>query len=723
MFAGRFIVLWVGIAGSFALRAADAPPVLTNTAVSSGRFTVNFAPYPAAQTYTFLGTTNFSSTFVPDTNFLWIPYHLTTNYVTNGLVVSTNINALYQWGRSNTPAPYFVRLQVTPMSSNALLSAIVLNRLAYGPTPDELERVLSGPSAIGPQAFIDEQLAPENLIETIDSVPAVSSIAVKFVEATTPILTNNAGTNASIADLRAWHVLRAVGAKRQLLEILLQFFENHFVTQYSKSVNYFDSFGLDGTTETRVAAQFEYLENERWRNALLNPNCTFYDLLRISAESPAMIIYLDTVLSKGNGSNVANENYSRELMELFTMGVDNGYDQNDITVMSRCWTGWNVRKVDAANAFNPQAPELGGSVNTNIGVWAFKYRTNEHNITLKTIFPSKTVPARFGPPWAGTAYQITIPATTQGNTNSIQEGYTVISNLANLPFTEEFMSVKLCRLFVHDNFAIGYDFTDPNLSPEGQLVKQCMLAWENSTPKGNIRAVLSTIFSSDLFRGNGAAMQKVKTPLEYTVSAIRALRSSTNGSGDPATFASDTDGYSISGTMSGNSPRTTTPLNRMGGLLLFDRDAPNGYPEDAAGWISAGTLAERVRWIQTYCMTNNDGAKPDGINDTSAIGSNKSISDPVALLKYKLPQQIPPGSITNEANVADYLLSIIYPGEGAANLTLYRNALIQFLGTADDGVTPSPLSGLSQSGNASPYETRIRGGVAMLLTLQRFQEQ
>jgi uncharacterized protein (DUF1800 family) len=401
-------------------------------------------------------------------------------------------------------------------------------------------------------------------------------------------------------------------------------------------------------------------------------------------------------------------------MELFTMGVDNGYDQNDITVMSRCWTGWNVRKVDPAYAFNPQAPELGGNVNTNVGVWAFKYRTNDHNITIKTIFPSKTVPTRFGSPWAGTPYQITIPATTQGNTNSIQEGYTVISNLANLPFTEEFISVKLCRIFVHDNFAIGYDFTDPNLSPEGQLVKQCMLAWEGSSPKGNIRAVLGTIFASDLFRGNGAAMQKVKTPLEYTVSAIRALHSSTNGSGNPSTFASDTDGYSISG--SGTS--TAYPLNRMGGMLLFDRDAPNGYPEDAAGWISAGTLAERVRWIQTYCMATNDSGKGDNIG-----GGNKSVSDPVALLKYKLPQQVPAGSITNEANVADYLLSVIYPGEGAANLTLYRNALIQFLRTADDGVTSSPLSGLSQTGNPSPYETRIRGGVAMLLTLQRFQEQ
>ena len=65
--------------------------------------------------------------------------------MTNGLVITTNINAQYQWRNSNTPAPFFVRLQVTPMSSNALLTAIVLNRLAYGPTPDELERVLTGP--------------------------------------------------------------------------------------------------------------------------------------------------------------------------------------------------------------------------------------------------------------------------------------------------------------------------------------------------------------------------------------------------------------------------------------------------------------------------------------------------------------------------------------------------------------------------------------------------
>ena len=708
--SARKFVASLAAALPLVLYAADPPPVLTNVTVLGTQMAVNFDPYPSAQGYTFFSATNLHLPFLPDTNFLWVPYNVTTNYITNGLNVTTNVNAQYHWRNSNTAPPFFARLEVTPMSSNALLTAIVLNRLAYGPTPDELERV----TAIGPQAYIDEQLAPETITETIDSFPAISNIAVRFVEATTPIYTNNASTNASIADLRAWHVMRGVGAKRQLLEILLQFLENHFVTQYSKSANYFDRFGLENTTETRVAAQFEYLENERWRNALLDPACTFYDLLRISAESPAMIIYLDTVLSKGNGKQVANENYARELLELFTMGVNNGYDQSDITVMSRCWTGWSVQKLAVEDAFNPQAPVLPGSVNTNVGVWAFKYKTNDHNITAKSIFPAKTVPARFGPPWAGRGHQITIAATTQGNTNGIQEGYTVITNLANLPFTEEFISAKLCRLFVHDDFAVGYDFTDPNLSPEGQLIHQCMLAWENSNPKGQIRPVLSTIFNSDLFRGNAAAMQKVKSPLEYTISAIRALRASTSGTGAPGTFTADTDGYSISG--SGTS--AANPLNRMGVMLLFDRNDPNGYPEDAPGWISAGTLAERIRWVQTYCMNTNDSSKGDSIN-----GGNKSICDPVALLGYKLPLQNPAGSITNEANVADYLLGIIYPGEGTANLGLYRTATINFLKTADDGVTSSPLGGLSTAGNPSPLENRLRGAVSMLLTLQRFQEQ
>ncbi len=675
------------------------PPGITNFVRANGQTVIQFTPYPSAQMFRLLSATNIGAQFLSDTN--------------GGL-------SGYTYSSTNAEAFRFYSLQVTPMASNALLTAIVLNRLAYGPTPDEIERVLTGPAAIGPQAFINEQLAPENLAETgVNQHTNIAFIGGKMVNATGIV----SAASANIADLRAWHVLRAVNAKRQLLEVLLQFLENHFVTQYSKSSTYLDAFlgGSTGYLDDRVATQFEFLENDRWRTALLNPQCTFYDLLRISAESPAMIIYLDTVTSRGDGGRIANENYARELLELFTFGVDNGYDQTDVTTMSRCWTGWYVEKVDPTNASNPFASAAGGLKSTNIGVWAFNFRQDHHNTNSKSIFVGKTVPARFGPPWAGRGYQLDVPQRT--GTNSIQDGYDVINHLANQPFTEEFLSVKLCRLFVHDNFAIGYDFTSTNLTAEGQLVLACMNAWENSNPKGQVRAVLATIFNSDLFRSHGAAFHKVKTPLEFTASAIRALRTSTNGTFAAGTFSADTDGYSITGvgwaTNTGYSSYNVglAPLTRMGNMLLFDRDAPNGYPEDAQGWISGGTLAERLRFVQTFLIASGQTGK----NDYSYVNTN--LCNPLALLQAKLPSQSPPGSVSNATNVVDYLLAIFYPGEGTANLDLYRTAAINYLNTDDNGLA-SPFSSLSVSATAgSTYDNRLRGVVAMLLTMARFHEQ
>ena len=717
------------------------------------------------------------------------------------------------------------------MATNSLLVANVLNRLAYGPTPDELERV----TAMGASAYISEQLAPESIQESlaIDAISANAGSGWQFFTATgngnaaarllmylnapgngylddiklvrgsvaelgtnliangdfesplaanysvsatysnsSRIVTNLAhsgnaslylvgiasglasvnnsisqtispalvatnaytlsywffpGTSAlssptimlssttisntpyplslhtkleysaaSMEDFRAWHVLHAVQSKRQLLEVMLQFLDNHFVTQFSKSSQDFFGFYNEANIQQRMATRLEYRELERWRQALLNPSCTFKDLLQISAESPAMIIYLDTVSSRGDGRNVANENYARELLELFSFGVDNGYDQTDIVETSKTFTGWTLGLSDAANEFLPLGSRLttttSAATNFPNGLWAFTYNSARHNTNSKSIFVGKTIPARFGPPYAGRPYQLTIPART--GTNSLADGYEVVTHVADQPFTQEFMSVKLCRLFVHDNFAIGYDFTDPNLSAEGKLVRQCMTAWENGSPKGQIRQVLTTIFSSDLFRAHGGSVQKVKTPLEYTVSAIRALRSAkTDG-----TYTSDTDGV------------LTTALSRMGSMLLFDRAEPDGYPEAAPGWISTGTLAERIRWMQGYLILNGQ---------TGHTEAQNSVSDPVTLLRNKLPTT----SWTNAPAVVDYFLGILYPAEGKANLELYRSAALGFLNTADDGATSSPLSALSTTGNPSPYDTRVRGMVGMLMTLQRFHEQ
>jgi hypothetical protein len=270
--------------------------------------------------------------------------------------------------------------------------------------------------------------------------------------------------------------------------------------------------------------------------------------------------------------------------------------------------------------------------------------------------------------------------------------------------------VKLCRLFVHDDFTHGvYDYTDPNRSEEAELVRQCMVAWNTPAAdgrKGNMRNVLRTIFNSDLFRSHGGSLQKVKTPLEFAASTIRALRSA-NPDG---TFTANTDGYSISGR---SRTASSAPLTRMGTMMLFDRDAPDGYPEVGPPWVSAGTLAERIRFVQTTLMASTDTRKADGIS-----GGNFNLTDPVQLIRNKIPS----GSWSDANAVASYFVSILYPGEGLANLTTYRQIAVAFLNTGDGGTGISAFNGLGGPGTAN-YENRVRAAVSMLMTLQRFQEQ
>lgn len=718
-------------------RTQSAPHVITHM---GGSTTVYINQQTAGGTWNLLGRFNFAAGTSGNVRI--------TDGFSNGVVLVDAIRFVgvglppkvtevvsiggYEWRGTDTAPHSAYRFRVTPMSSNEVLTATVLNRLAYGPTPHELERVLSTPN--GADAYIDEQLSPELLVEDVsNSHTNIDLIAAKFADQDEPVSTNS---HANISDFRAWHCLRAVGAKRQLLEVLLQFLENHFVTQFTKSRDYFAGKYNDGGLEDRLAAQLEYLENAKWRQALLNPACTFYDLLKISTESPAMILYLDTVESSGRGSNIPNENYARELLELFTFGVDNGYDQTDITLLSRAWTGWRLEMVDATNALNPFATKtttiLPGSTNTSLaysnllGCWAFNFQSfYRYTAGSTTIFANKTVPARFGSPYTTKTYGTnTVPGRYQlylpqrSGTNGIRDGYDVIKHLADLPFTQEYISVKLCRLFVHDEFPNPstdtsnpsyqfYNYAAGNLSAEAQLVRACMAAWESSSPKGQIRDVLRVIFDSELFRSQGAAFQKVKTPLEFVASAVRALRTSTNGF-LPNTYTADTDGYALN-----------TPLLRMGVMGLFDRGDPDGYPESAAGWISAGTLAERIRFAQSFSIAQGQSGHTGGQSGTGNDAGN-NVLHPVTLILQKFPSQL---DQKDAAKVVDYFLSLIYPGEGAGNLQLYREAAIEFLNTGDNGVD-SPFASLSVSAtSASPYDTRVRGMVGMLLAMQRFQEQ
>jgi hypothetical protein len=156
-------------------------------------------------------------------------------------------------------------------------------------------------------------------------------------------------------------------------------------------------------------------------------------------------------------------------------------------------------------------------------------------------------------------------------------------------------------------------------------------------------------------------------------------------------------------------------------MLLFDRDAPDGYPESAAPWVSAGTLAERVRFAQSFCIASGQSGHNGNYGTTTNDAAN-CVSSPVDLLKAKLPAT----SWTNAPAVADYFVGILFPGEGAGNLQSYRNAAVNFLndGSADSTPNNIPFSSLTVSTTAtSAYDQRVRGMVGLLMSTQRFQEQ
>ena len=531
-------------------------------------------------------------------------------------------------------------------------------------------------------------------------------------------------SGGNLTQLRSWHLLRALQSKRQLNEVLRQFCENHFVTEHSKSAAYFDSLGYRGESAAQPATQIEFDENQKWQAALLRPAVTFHDLLRISAESPAMIIYLDTVNSRGAYYRgrylVANENYARELCELFCMGVDNGYDQGDIVQLSRVWTGWTTEVRAPADIGNPFAPRSTvyidptspnkNAITNRVGKWTLRYLPTRHDPRAKYIFHQKdtlgnplpgrpcVVPARFGPPWAGRSYGIAFPSSSY-QTNTIQEGYQVLAHMANLPFTQEFIVVKLCQLFIHDGFRTGYNFTDRVTSPEEDLVKAAMLAWEippGGGPKGQLRPVLRVILNSSMFRSTLSSQHKVRTPLEFALAAIRAFRTPRATGG----FTADSDGLGIQ-----------TMLTRTGRMRLFDRAEPDGYPEAGAPWISAGTLAERLRYVQALALR----ATGVVLRPAGEIDVNTSI-DPVALLRERKP-----AGLTDAGVAADYFLDLLFPAEGAANLYAYRELAVRFLNTADNGTKASAYSSLTPG--SMIHDERLRGMVAFLMTTPRFQEQ
>ena len=442
---------------------------------------------------------------------------------------------------------------LTPQDS----SLHALNRLAYGPRPGDVRRV----AADGVMRWIDRQLSPEEiddhrLAERERQFQILEydrrDLAAMYTEAqrerrerklaadtmadkdgASPIAQRGKRLTGEFAELA---VVRAALSERQLYEIMVDFWTNHFNVYFPKGADRF--------------LTPDYIEHTIRPRAMGK----FADLLIAVARSPAMLFYLDNWESVAPGSDPPaalrvrarpifgrrpglfgplrdparqdsmrrralegmpkgiNENYARELLELHTLGVDGGYTQQDVIDVARIFTGWSIER-----------PQQGGD---------FEFHDWAHDRGEKQVLG-----VRFD---AG---------------HGMDEGVRLLKMLAGLPATMHHVSWKLCQRFVSD---------DP---PDG-CVDEAVAAWRRSS--GDVREVLRAIFHGPDFWAPHNVRAKVKTPLEFVVSAARAV------SAEPDT-----------------SPRLAQVVARLGEPLYL-HVAPDGYPEREAAWVNSGALLDRM---------------------------------------------------------------------------------------------------------------------------------
>ncbi len=269
------------------------------------------------------------------------------------------------------------------------------------------------------------------------------------------------GTNRMInTETQGARLLRDIYSQRQLEAVMTDFWLNHF--------NVFS--GKNGQEPSLLP---EYAQAVQ-AHALGH----FEELLVATAQSPAMLLYLDNAQSTGPDSKAAqrqqrnpkgktsaglNENYARELMELHTLGVNGGYTQRDVTEVAKVFTGWTLER-----------PNDGG---------AYTFNPNRHQPGPKTVL-GKTI-----------------------SEDGEAEGREVLHILATSPATARFISTKLAQRFVSD-------------TPPPAMVARMAATFLKSN--GDIRQVLRSMVHSPEFFTAATVNAKLKTPLEYVTSAARA---------------------------------------------------------------------------------------------------------------------------------------------------------------------------------------------------------
>jgi uncharacterized protein (DUF1800 family) len=459
----------------------------------------------------------------------------------------------------------------------------LLNRAGFGPRPGDVERVRQ----MGLEKYLDQQLHPEDLSDDLLTRPlqalntlqmAGPEIVQTFMPPPPPrpsptptpavakdgeMMQQEAGEKMAalvqptprptptppqrnpqqaVIELQQAKLLRAVYSERQLQEVMVDFWFNHFNVFAGK-------------------------DNVRWmltpyERDVLRPYALgkFKELLTATAQSPAMLYYLDNFQSqveppapppRKEGDTTPpprrpglNENYGRELLELHTLGVDGGYTQQDVIAVARSFTGWTVTP----------APNIG-----------FVFRPRMHDKGEKIVLGTRLAPG-----------------------GGIEDGLRVLDLLARHPATAKFIARKLCQRFVADE-------------PPAALVEQIAAVFTKT--EGDIRAVVRAILTAPEFYSPRHYRNKIKAPLELTASMLRTTGAASEGfaliqwvsrMGEPLYQCVPPTGYSEE---SARWLNNAALLERMNFALALVQQRINGTRVELARFVAPNTTNEPAHLV------------------------------------------------------------------------------------------------------------------------------
>ena len=500
------------------------------------------------------------------------------------------------------------------------LAIHVLNRTGFGPRLGDIERV----KAVGIDAYIDEQLHPERIAdpvvdaklagfrslrmeipELLEKAGPVVAIAERrrasIFERPALVARTEAAAKAPGADLAARtsgeprimngpdrpndteshtaRIIRAVHSQRQLHEVMVDFWMNHF------NINLGDD-QLVPSFEEQVIRQHALGSFERMLSAVAHHPKMLEYLDNWRSSAPAEVVEQRRAEIRKTGdldgqlaalerdaffkeTKGLNENYARELLELHTMGVDSGYTQQDIIEVAKILTGWTVG--------------TRGFVNAREGDGVFWFDPVMHvegdKVVLGQTFPS----------------------------GGVEEGEALLKMLAARPETARFISTKLARRFIADD-------------PPEAVVEEASRTFLRTG--GDIREVVRTILMSPQFRASGTIRAKIKKPFELVVSALRAVDATFQDSNH--TFE-DLDAY---GSLVGGNNNL---IARMG-ERMYNYQAPDGNPDVGPAWMNSNALLLRLEFANALASNRIPGI-------TSNLASAEKLLSQMGVAR-PTPQQI-----------------------------------------------------------------------------------